>query len=56
MNISINATRVPTERLLGVFLRLLRKTAAEIDDEIGTRLRSSAGGAGAYRPVGRGER
>jgi IclR family pca regulon transcriptional regulator len=37
MNISTNATRVPTERLLGDHLPLLRETAATIDEEIRTR-------------------
>jgi IclR family pca regulon transcriptional regulator len=37
MNISTNATRVPTERLLGEYLPLLRGTADAIDEEIRTR-------------------
>jgi IclR family transcriptional regulator, pca regulon regulatory protein len=37
MNISTNATRVPTERLLGDYLPLLRKTADAIDEEVRTR-------------------
>ena len=37
MNISTNATRVPTARLLGEHLPLLRQTAAAIDEDIGAR-------------------
>jgi IclR family pca regulon transcriptional regulator len=37
MNISTNATRVPSERLLGDYLPLLRKAAGAIDEEIGAR-------------------
>jgi IclR family pca regulon transcriptional regulator len=39
MNISTNATRVPSERLLNDYLPVLRETAAAIDEEIRTRRR-----------------
>jgi IclR family transcriptional regulator, pca regulon regulatory protein len=41
MNISTNATRVPSERLTGEYLPLLRKAADAIDEEIGARRTAS---------------